>query len=128
MNHEVLDLKNMVAEFISRLAYESQHLERKLNGKIDLLLAKIKEQEHFLADIKDKNLNLMKSPAQVNKDHNTETKQIFIYPKDAAKLLGVGTTKFYQLNKLSTLPKPKNPLGKRVIYLRSEIEAWVSNL
>lgn len=55
-------------------------------------------------------------------------KSIFIYPKQAQTLLGVGTTKFYELNKLSDFPKPKNPLGKRPMYLRKEIEEWAITL
>jgi len=55
-------------------------------------------------------------------------KSVFLYPKQAAHFLGVGATKFYELNKLPNFPKPKNPLGKRVMYLRSELEAWANNL
>jgi predicted DNA-binding transcriptional regulator AlpA len=53
---------------------------------------------------------------------------LFIYPKQAAALLGVGTTKFYELNKLADFPKPRNPLGKRPMYIRKEIEDWAINL
>jgi predicted DNA-binding transcriptional regulator AlpA len=53
---------------------------------------------------------------------------LLIYPNEARKLLGVQTTKFYELVKLSDFPKPRNPLGKRPMYLRKEIEAWANNL
>lgn len=53
---------------------------------------------------------------------------IFLYPKQAAKLLGVGTTKFYELNKLCDFPKPRNPLGKRPMYIRRELEDWAKGL
>lgn len=53
---------------------------------------------------------------------------IFLYPKQAADLLGVGATKFYELNKLSDFPKPRNPLSKRPMYIRQELEEWASNL
>ena len=52
---------------------------------------------------------------------------LFVYPKQAQEMLGIGATKFYELNKLPDFPKPKNPLGKRVMYLRSELEAWAKN-
>lgn len=53
---------------------------------------------------------------------------ILLYPKQAQKLLGIGTTKFYELVKLSDFPKSRNPLGKRPMYLRKEIEVWASSL
>ena len=53
---------------------------------------------------------------------------LLIYPRQAANLLGVGTTKFYELNKLPDFPKSRNPLGKRPMYLRNEIEDWVTSL
>jgi predicted DNA-binding transcriptional regulator AlpA len=53
---------------------------------------------------------------------------LLVYPKEAQKLLGVGPTKFYELNKLPNFPKPKNPLGKRRFYLRHELENWVKSL
>ncbi len=53
---------------------------------------------------------------------------ILLYPKQAQKLLGIGTTKFYELVKLPDFPKPRNPLGKRPMYLRKEIEDWAINL
>lgn len=55
-------------------------------------------------------------------------KPIFIYPKQAQEMLGIGSTKFYELNKLPDFPKPRNPLGKRSLYLRKEIENWAENL
>lgn len=53
---------------------------------------------------------------------------ILLYPKQAQKLLGIGTTKFYELVKLPNFPKPRNPLGKRPMYIRKEIEDWAINL
>ncbi|WP_061467985.1 helix-turn-helix transcriptional regulator [Legionella pneumophila] len=49
---------------------------------------------------------------------------LLVYPKQAQKILGVGTTKFYELLKLPTFPKARNPLGKRPMYLREELEDW----
>ncbi|WP_115701831.1 helix-turn-helix transcriptional regulator [Legionella sainthelensi] len=53
---------------------------------------------------------------------------LLLYPKQVQKLLGIGATKFYELNKLPSFPKPRNPLGKRPMYLRQEIESWINNL
>lgn len=53
---------------------------------------------------------------------------LLLYPKQAQEFLGVGTTKFYELIKSPTFPKSKNPLGKRPMYLREELEHWVKNL
>ena len=53
---------------------------------------------------------------------------IFIYPKQAQEMLGVGTTKFYELNKLHDFPKARNPLGKRPMYIKKEIEEWAMHL
>jgi len=53
---------------------------------------------------------------------------LLIYPKQAARLLGVGTTQFYALCKLPDFPRPKNPLGKRPFYLRVELENWAQSL
>lgn len=55
-------------------------------------------------------------------------KPLLVYPKEAQKIIGVGTTKFYELNKLENFPKPKNPLGKRPMYVRKELEDWVASL
>ncbi|MFA6302038.1 MAG: hypothetical protein WC627_02755 [Legionella sp.] len=53
---------------------------------------------------------------------------ILIYPKQTQKMLGVGATTFYELNKLPDFPKTRNPLGKRPMYLRKEIEDWAAGL
>ena len=53
---------------------------------------------------------------------------LFLYPGDAQKFLGFGTTIFYQLIKLPDFPKARNPLGKRPLYLRTELESWAYNL
>lgn len=55
-------------------------------------------------------------------------KPLFVYPKQAQKIIGVGPTKFYELAKLTTFPKPKNPTGKRPMYLVTELEAWATNI
>ncbi len=53
---------------------------------------------------------------------------ILLYPNHVQKLLGIGSTKFYELVKLPNFPKPRNLLGKRSVYLRKEIEAWANDL
>ena len=53
---------------------------------------------------------------------------MLVHPKQAREILGVGTTKFYELAKLPTFPKAKYPNGKRPMYLRAELESWVQNL
>lgn len=53
---------------------------------------------------------------------------LFLYPKQAQQFLGVGTTKFYELSKLPHFPKARNPLGKRPMFVRQEIEEWAINL
>lgn len=53
---------------------------------------------------------------------------LLLYPQDARNLIGVKNTKFYELAKLPDFPKPRNPLGKRPMYLRKEIEDWVNGL
>lgn len=57
-----------------------------------------------------------------------DDKPLLLYPYQARKFLGVQSTKFYELVKLPDFPKPRNPLGKRPMYLRKEIEAWANNL
>lgn len=52
---------------------------------------------------------------------------ILVYPKQAQEILGVGTTKFYELVKLPSFPKPKSSLG-RPMYLKGELESWAKNL
>lgn len=53
---------------------------------------------------------------------------LLLYPKQAQKFLGIGTTKFYELVKLPDFPKTRSPNGKRSMYLRDELENWVKNL
>lgn len=53
---------------------------------------------------------------------------LLVYPKKAQEILGVGTTKFYELIRLPSFPRPRSPLGKRVMYLREELENWAKNL
>lgn len=53
---------------------------------------------------------------------------LLLYPKQAQRLLGVGTTKFYELIKLPDFPRPRNPLGKRPMFVRQELETWASGL
>ncbi len=53
---------------------------------------------------------------------------MLVYPHDVKKLLGIGTTKFYEIAKLPGFPKPRELDGKRNVYLRKEIEDWVNSL
>lgn len=53
---------------------------------------------------------------------------LLLYPKQAQKFLGVGTTKFYELIKLPDFPKSRNPLGKRPMFVRQELEGWVKSM
>lgn len=53
---------------------------------------------------------------------------LLLYPNQAAALIGVKTTKFYELIKLPDFPKARNPLGKRPMYVKQEIEEWAKNL
>lgn len=53
---------------------------------------------------------------------------LLVYPKQAQAMLGISTTKFYELIKLPSFPKPRRPDGKRPMYIRAEIELWVANL
>lgn len=53
---------------------------------------------------------------------------LLVYPKNARQVLGVGSTQFYELAKLPSFPKPKTPLGKRPMYLRTDLENWANNL
>lgn len=53
---------------------------------------------------------------------------LLVYSKKAREMIGVGSTKFYELNKLPDFPKTRNPLGKRPMYLRKEIEEWAAGL
>jgi len=55
-------------------------------------------------------------------------KPLLVYPKQAQRFLGVGATKFYELNKLLNFPKAKNSLGKRPMYAVSELEEWVRSI
>jgi excisionase family DNA binding protein len=42
---------------------------------------------------------------------------------EAAEIIGVGRTAFYQLNSSGRLPLPRR-LGRRVLWDRRELEAW----
>lgn len=53
---------------------------------------------------------------------------LLLYPHQAAALIGVKATKFYELNKLPDFPKPRHPLGKRPMYIKQEIEDWAKSL
>ena len=58
-----------------------------------------------------------------------QNESILLYPHQVQKLLGVGTTKFYELVKLPDFPKPRNfSDSKRPVYLRQEIVEWANNL
>ncbi len=52
---------------------------------------------------------------------------LLVYPKKAQKLLGVGTTKFYDLKKDPKFPKPIY-VSKRPMYSTEQLENWVKNL
>ena len=54
--------------------------------------------------------------------------QLLLYPNQAAALIGVRATKFYELKKLHGFPKPRNLAGKRPMYVRQEIEDWARGL
>lgn len=54
---------------------------------------------------------------------------ILLYPNQVQKLLGIGTTRFYELVKLPDFPKPRMLFdGKRSVYLRTEIMEWANHL
>lgn len=53
---------------------------------------------------------------------------LLIYRKKAEEILGVGTTKFYELMKIPGFPKPKIIDGKRPMFLRKDVEDWALNL
>jgi predicted DNA-binding transcriptional regulator AlpA len=57
-----------------------------------------------------------------------KSEPLLIYRKKAEEILGVGTTKFYELMKLPTFPKPKIVDGKRPMYLRKDVEDWALSL
>lgn len=53
---------------------------------------------------------------------------ILLYPNHAQKLLGVKSTKFYELLQTPGFPKPRSVSGKRPMFLRKELEEWANNL
>lgn len=53
---------------------------------------------------------------------------LLVYPKEARKILGVGSTKFYELKKDPRFPKAKIMNGKRPMYLVKDLEEWANNL
>lgn len=54
---------------------------------------------------------------------------LLLYPNQVQKLLGIGTTKFYELVKLPDFPKPRILFdGKRSVYLRNEVVEWANHL
>lgn len=57
-----------------------------------------------------------------------KTEPLLVYPKQAQEILGVRTTKFYELNKLPDFPKARSLIGKRPVYIREELISWVKNL
>ena len=58
-----------------------------------------------------------------------QNEPILLYPNQVQKLLGIGTTKFYELVKLHDFPKPRSLSGgKRSVYLRNEVVEWANNL
>ncbi len=53
---------------------------------------------------------------------------ILLHPKQAQEILGVGPTKFYELVKKPSFPKAKHSVGRRPMYLKSELEDWANNV
>ena len=56
---------------------------------------------------------------------------LLLYPKDVQKLIGVGASKFYEIEKLSDFPKKLYIMGKndgRPMYKTKEILEWVNSL
>lgn len=53
---------------------------------------------------------------------------LLLYPKAAAELLGIGTTKFHELKKRPDFPKARDVDGKTSMYVRKEIEEWSNSL
>lgn len=53
---------------------------------------------------------------------------LLLYPNQAQKLLGIRSTKFYELSKLPNFPIPKKPNGKRVMYLTQELIDWARSI
>ena len=53
---------------------------------------------------------------------------LLVYPKAARELLGVGATTFYELVKMESFPKPRDLIGKRPMYLTSELVNWAESL
>ncbi len=58
-----------------------------------------------------------------------EIEAILLYPQEAQKLLGIGSTKFYELVRLDNFPKPRK-VGtvKTPMFLRSELNLWAKSL
>jgi predicted DNA-binding transcriptional regulator AlpA len=54
---------------------------------------------------------------------------MFLYPGEVQKLLGIGATKFYELVKLNSFPRPRK-VGtlSTPMFLRHELIAWAENL
>ncbi len=58
-----------------------------------------------------------------------ELKSLLVYPKEAAQLLGVKRTQFFELAKLPGFPKAKYFTPKsNPMYSRKELEQWVDSL
>ncbi len=62
--------------------------------------------------------------SEAHKEWIMNDKPILVYPKKAQRILGIGTTKFYELNKLPNFPKAKRFLGKRPMYVTAELIEW----
>jgi len=55
-------------------------------------------------------------------------KTILIYPSEAAKLLGVSYGTFIKFRIKEGFPKARYPIGKRPMFLKTELEAWAKSL
>jgi excisionase family DNA binding protein len=51
------------------------------------------------------------------------TEKIGLRADEAARILGIGRTTFYQLNASGRLPRPRR-LGRCTVWDRRELEAW----
>ena len=57
----------------------------------------------------------------------SQQKSLLVYAHEAAEVLGVSRAQFYEFAKHLTFPKARRP-GKRVMYVREELEKWVKEL
>jgi predicted DNA-binding transcriptional regulator AlpA len=53
---------------------------------------------------------------------------IMVYPKDAAKILGLSVSSFYRISRRKGFPSPVFPNGKRPMFLIEDLEKWARSL